>query len=147
MLILGKSAHKISVFMEQHNFLVVPEVARSTFFETKTLKELQDIVDRTNTKLKKRSSLTGKSADTVAYASTLMKAAASSSKELVTVVWGIHQLEKRPEGVGEMKHFTVTYANITWHLYLKLSGGTLSYTIGSLSRGPTKKDVATVTND
>jgi len=147
-LVASKGYKKNNTFQQQHPLVVIG----TDFFGSETVKDLQQIVDDTITSLKKKCYLTCPTVLTLANAKLLLKAAASTDIAQVQIIWGLHQAQPGAAVVGggavnpgTHQHFTVSYTNINWHLYLPDKKGKRRNIVG-LSSGPLAADFVTVEN-
>jgi hypothetical protein len=139
---LGQGAHSTATFIATHALAYAPDavpdpvpaggfVVNDGFFTVKTVEELQKIVD-TTWKMRKKLLFSG-NAVTAAAAKAVLADASSESATKVTVRWGIHQSQDRPQGVvGKSTHFTVKGTPTDWHLYVNTDGSRVAF----MSNGP-----------
>lgn len=139
---LGQGAHSTTTFIATHPLAYAPGMApipmpgggfevNDDFFTVKTVAELQKIVD-TTWKMRKKLLFSGNPV-TAAAAKAVLADASSESATKVTVRWGIHQSQDRPQGVvGKCTHFTLKGTPTDWHLYVNTDGSRVAF----MSNGP-----------
>ncbi len=136
---LGKDCHRAATFVDQHANAHLPAnapnplppghlVVGNDFFTVKTKDALQTLIDSTYNN-RKKFDFDSPAAGLANAAKDLLQRASSSSHHRITIKWGIHQSQNRPNNdPGITHHFTIAISGPNdWHLYVNRNGGKISY--------------------